>query len=427
MPQQTNPPLGVSGIALASVGLFGNTLAPFLGMSTLFGTVCIATGVGVVVYGYFSNRKSKMDKLLLNCSLFVRTQTGMILLPTLKETHSDKTKTDYVFTFPPGMCLSDFRNKREAISQYLKSPVSFDYNNGVIIMSVYKVKLLKKYDFKLIHYDNPMQVCFAIGRNGPLMFDIEDAIHTLIAGSTGKGKSVLLRTLITALILDKKPEDIQLHLVDFMRVELGIFKRSNMVQSYTTKPDDFLELLYKIAAEAQKRLDLFDAESIVNLQKWNKKHKDKKMPYVIVIIDEFATLSDKAYKNIMNYFKIRTAQDRKAGIHYIICTQRPSVDVIDGTIKNNVETRIALKLATDTDSQTVLDENGAEKLECKGRCLIKRGDTTEAQVMYLDEDEAMELIKHTFINKQQPTEKKSGPLKGDLPNGTKKSTGTKDT
>jgi S-DNA-T family DNA segregation ATPase FtsK/SpoIIIE len=199
--------------------------------------------------------------------------------------------------------------------------------------------------------------------------------------------------------LTKASDDVELHLVDFMRVELGIFKKSSMVKSFTTEPEEFEILLQELKEESKRRLQLFDNANLVNISSYNRRYPKQKLPYILIVIDEFASLAE--HKDIMKLLKVRLAQDRKCGIHYIICTQRPSVDIISGTIKVNIPTRIALKMCTDTDSQVVLDQNGAEKLSCVGRALVKQSEVEEIQVAYLGEQEARRLVKHTFIRKAQ--------------------------
>jgi S-DNA-T family DNA segregation ATPase FtsK/SpoIIIE len=381
------PTVASDAMTLVGIGLFFNSLAPWMGVVS-YGNYMVIGGVGLILYEAWANHKGKFEKLFLNCGLFINTGKDK-LLPQLMKKQKYETKTEYVFTLPPGLTLSDFRKNHEAIRQNLRKPISFEYRNGVIIMTV-KEELKKFYKFRLIHCDNPMQVCFAIGQEGPVIFDIEEAVHSLIGGSTGWGKSVLMRSLITAILMDKKPTDLELHLVDFQRVELGIFKEHGMVKSFCSSPSQFSDLMDDIEEISEQRLDMFEKNHIAGIKSWNKKHK--KLPYIVVIVDEFAKLSEKQWKKVMAKFQQRSALDRKVGVHYIICTQRCSVDVVNGTIKNNIQTRISLRLSSETDSRVVLDEGGAENLRYPGRCLIKTNELTECQVMYLSEDEAREAV-----------------------------------
>lgn len=369
-------------VCLVGMGVFANV------MQFGVGGYMIAGGLFLVALDAYLSYKSKFDKLFANCGLFINTGNDK-LLPRVLKKQKHETSTDYILTLPPGLSLKNFTDKQEAIEQNIRKPVSFDYNNGVIIMTV-KEELKKKYPFKLIHYDEPLKVCFGYTSEGPYVFDIEEAVHILVGGSTGWGKSVFLRVL--SVILLTKP--IELYLVDFMRVELGLFKKR--ATGFCGNAQEFSYLLDDLEEISKKRLKAFEKKNVSGIRSWNKKYSP--MKYIVVLIDEFAAIAkDKA---IMSKFELRTAQDRKVGIHYIAATQRCSTDIISGTIKNNMNTRISFKLASDTDSQVVLDCNGAEKLKYPGRCLIKTNELTECQVMYLSEEEAygFEESTHTSDN-----------------------------
>jgi energy-coupling factor transporter ATP-binding protein EcfA2 len=361
-------------VCLVGMGVFANVMQ-FGG-----GGYMIAGGLVLTALDAYLSYKSKFDKLFTNCGLFINTGNDK-LLPRVLKKQRHETSTDYILTLPPGLSLKNFTDKQEAIEQNIRKPVSFNYNNGVIIMTV-KEELKKRYTFKLIHYDEPLKVCFGYTSEGPLEFDIEEAVHILVGGSTGWGKSVFLRVL--SVILLRKP--IKLYLVDFMRVELGIFKKK--AAGFCGNAEEFSYLLDDLSEEAHKRLKMFEKKNVSGIRSWNKKYKP--LPYIVVLIDEFAAIARD--KTIMSKFELRTAQDRKVGIHYIAATQRCSTDIISGTIKNNMNTRVSFKLATDTDSQVVIDCNGAEKLKYPGRCLIKTNELTECQVMFLSEEEAMEVV-----------------------------------
>lgn len=310
-----------------------------------------------------------------------------------------KTGDDYTYyiKLPPGMSTDDIEKQQSAIEQYLGASISmrFDYDKKLLVLTTTKKRLKAFYKYALIQSNSPLGVCLGYDLDGPVFFDLAAAPHLLIAGATGAGKSVLLRSIITSLILTKP---VDLHLVDFQRVELGIFKKCTKVQSFCSEPVEFSKLLAKLKKESDKRLTMFDQKGVVNIEAFNKgKHKLK---YIVVVIDEFASLADREYKNILDSLKVRIAQDRKCGIHYIICTQRPSVDVVSGTIKANIPTRIALKTATDTDSRVILDEVGAASLRGAGHAILKTTSKREFQAMFLSETDAYSLVEPTFKEKR---------------------------
>lgn len=370
------PSIASDGLCLTGLGVFINTLAPWIGVSPGYGTLMVVGGISFVALDFYLNYKSKLEKLFLNCRLYIDTGNEK-LIPVVMKKQKHETSTDYILTLPPGMSLKDFENKHEAIEQNMRKPVSFDYRNGVIIMTV-KEPLKSFYPFKLIECDG-LKVCFGYASEGPFIFDIEDAVHTLVAGSTGWGKSVFLRAL--TVILLTKP--VALYLVDFMRVELGIFK--DRAAGFCKNADEFHFLLDDLEGEANKRLKMFEKKNVSGIRSWNEKHKP--LQYIVVLIDEFATIASN--KKLKEKFNLATAQYRKVGIHFVATTQRCSTDIISGTIKNNMATRICFKVASNTDSQVVLDEPGAEDIKYKGRCLVKTDKVRECQIMYLSEQEAM--------------------------------------
>lgn len=343
------------------------------------------------------------------CSLFYRSdldkffdKAGISLNDTLPQV-SKSTKTDtgieYRVNLPPGMSMEDIEKKLPAMEQYLGSSISmqYDYDSKELIITSTKKRLKDCYKFELIQTDNPLEVCLGYDVDGRVFINLEAAPHLLVAGETGSGKSVLLRSILCSLVLLK---DVELNLVDFQKVELGIFRKCKKVKSFCSDPAEFAKLLAKLKKESDKRLILFDDMNVVNIQAYNKKAKQK-LKYIVIVIDEFAALADKDFKGILTALKVRIAQDRKCGIHYIVCTQRPSVDVINGTIKANIPARIALKTATVTDSRVILDETGAECLKGNGHAILKTVGKKLFQGLYLSETEAYRMVEGTFIKKKE--------------------------
>jgi S-DNA-T family DNA segregation ATPase FtsK/SpoIIIE len=165
------------------------------------------------------------------------------------------------------------------------------------------------------------------------------------------------------------------------------------VKSFCSSPLEFSKLLTEIKKESDRRLKLFDAAGVVNIRSYK-----KKLPYILVVIDEFACLCEQ--KPILEALKQRVAQDRKCGIHYIVCTQRPDTSVVNGTLKANIPTRIALKVSTETDSRVILDEGGASELRGRGHAILKTDRCREFQAMYLSETQAYKLVESTFTEKE---------------------------
>lgn len=196
--------------------------------------------------------------------------------------------------------------------------------------------------------------------------------HLLIAGSTGSGKSVCINDIIISLLMQAKPNEVKLLMVDPKMVELSVYNDiPHLLTPVVTNPRKASQALHKVVEEMERRYDYFAQEGVRNIKGYNAHHEAEKMPYIVVIVDELADLMMVASKEVEDSI-IRLAQKaRAAGIHMILATQRPSVDVITGIIKANVPSRIAFAVSSGTDSRTILDSNGAEKLLGKGDMLYR--------------------------------------------------------
>lgn len=211
--------------------------------------------------------------------------------------------------------------------------------------------------------------------------EINKTPHMLIAGATGSGKSVCINNIITTILLRTKPDEVKLVLVDPKKVELNIYDAvPHLLTPVVTEPKKAAVALQKIVTEMEYRYDIFNESLTKNLEtyneyveKWNKKNPSdlkKKLPYILVIIDELADLMLVAQKEVEESITRITQLARAAGIHLIVATQRPSTDVITGLIKSNIPTRLSFAVSSSIDSRTILDSTGAEKLLGKGDMLF---------------------------------------------------------
>lgn len=212
-------------------------------------------------------------------------------------------------------------------------------------------------------------------------FDLARMPHLLVAGSTGSGKSVAVNGIIASILMKAGPDQVKFLMIDPKMVELSVYNEiPHLLIPVVTNPRKAAKALQKVVDEMEKRYELFSHLGVRNLEGYNTKvadynqHSDEKqipLPLIVVIVDELADLMMVASKEVEDAI-IRLGQKaRAAGIHMILATQRPSVDVISGLIKANVPSRIAFAVSSGTDSRTILDENGAEKLLGRGDMLFK--------------------------------------------------------
>lgn len=203
--------------------------------------------------------------------------------------------------------------------------------------------------------------------------DIAKMPHVLIAGATGSGKSVCINTIITSILYKATPDEVKMIMVDPKVVELGVYNGiPHLLIPVVTDPKRAAASLNWAVQEMMKRYDIFAETGVKNLESYNKlaeKNGEGKMPQLVIIIDELADLMMVAAKEVEGYICRLAQLARAAGIHLIIATQRPSVDVITGLIKANVPSRIAFAVSSQVDSRTILDRGGADKLLGKGDML----------------------------------------------------------
>jgi S-DNA-T family DNA segregation ATPase FtsK/SpoIIIE len=296
---------------------------------------------------------------------------------------------------PEGLSQKQFEEKHTELEQALNSKIEYGFNKN-LIMKLQEMNLGTKYDYEFEECEEPTKIFIGYSHEGKFYFDIDEAVQTLIAGEPKSGKSSLLRTICLSLILSK--HNLELRLIDFQNVELGIFQDCKKVKSYGKAPPEFEKLLNEMRIESERRLDVYasvrNQRFIQNLGVWNKYYPDKAMPYIIVVIDEFARLAHEEYKPLLEEFMNRVAMDRKCGVLYLVSCQRPDVKVISGSIKGCMPTRIAYRVVTDTDSKVILDIEGAEKIKQRGRCIMKyNGEIKEVQTLYIEPEDVRKILK----------------------------------
>ena len=234
--------------------------------------------------------------------------------------------------------------------------------------NVYLSEILNNTDFKKKEIKLPI----ALGKNisgTPIIGDLSSMPHLLIAGTTGSGKSICINTIILSLLYKHTPEKCKFILIDPKMLELSAYEGvPHLLCPVITEAKKAASVLGWVVKEMESRYRLMTKEGVRNIDSYNAKHK-LPMPYIVVVVDEMSDLMLVAGKEIENYIQKLSQMARAAGIHIIMATQRPSVDVITGTIKANFPTRISFQVTSKIDSRTILGEQGAEQLLGKGDML----------------------------------------------------------
>ena len=255
--------------------------------------------------------------------------------------------------------------------------------------------------------NSPLSVALGKDVAGEAIFTrIDKTPHLLIAGSTGSGKSVCVNTIITSILLKNKPDKVKLIMIDPKMVELSIYDGiPHLLTSVVTDPLKAADVLHKVVLEMENRYREFARTRVRNIEGFNKiaaQDPDyKELPYIVVIIDELADLMMVSSKEVEESIARIAQKARAAGIHMIIATQRPSVDVITGVIKTNIPSRIAFAVSSSVDSRTILDKSGAETVLGKGDMLYLSADSSKPlriQGAFLSDEEVEKVV--DFVKSQ---------------------------
>lgn len=217
------------------------------------------------------------------------------------------------------------------------------------------------------------RIPFYLGRdamNDVVSIDIADAPHLLIGGSTGSGKSVCVNNLICSILAKTKPEEVGLVLVDPKIVELSVYNGArHLIGPVITEFEETIDMLQSLVREMERRYETLRAWRVRNIAEYNAKACTR-MKYIVVVMDEFADFMAFGQRILEPMIAKLTSMARAVGIHLVLSTQRPSVDVVTGLIKANIPSRIAFQVSSATNSRIILDCNGAEKLLGKGDMLL---------------------------------------------------------
>ncbi len=340
------------------------------------------------------------------------------------------TITLYEITPAPGVRISKIRNLEDDIALSLSAlgiriiaPIPGKGTIGIEVpnakpATVSMESILNSKKFQ----DTTMELPCAVGKtitNEVFMFDLAKAPHLLVAGATGQGKSVGLNAIITSLLYKKHPAELKIVLVDPKKVEFSIY--STIEKHFLAKiPDEeadpiitdvtkVVRTLNSLCKEMDTRYDLLKMAQARNIKEYNKKfierqlnpeHGHKFMPYIVVVIDEFGDLIMTAGKEVELPIARIAQLARAVGIHMIIATQRPTTNIITGTIKANFPSRIAFKVSAMIDSRTILDRPGAQQLVGRGDMLyLAGGEPIRVQCAFVDTPEVERI--NQFIAKQQ--------------------------
>ena len=294
-----------------------------------------------------------------------------------------------------------------------KSAVGVEVPNEVSTTVKFR-DILESEEFKNAKSRLSWGVGLDIGGN-TIICDVAKMPHILVSGTTGSGKSVGINSLIMSVLYRATPQDVRMILVDPKQVEFTVYNGiPHLLTEVVTTPERALSALNWAVAEMNRRYKLFQDSGTRNIKGYNEKmekagmglpeeDRPEKLPFILIIIDELSELMMHAKKDVESCIVSLAQLARAAGIHLVVATQRPSVDVVTGLIKSNIPSRVAFKLPSVTDSRTILDSGGAESLLGNGDMLYKPGDKSSpirVQGAFLSDEEVENVV--SFIKKHNP-------------------------
>lgn len=369
------------------------------------------------------NTKANEENISSNIKLLEQVLSDFDIYGRVVAAHVGPTVTQYELEIKSGTKVSKILSLSKEIALALaakdvriqapipgKSTIGIDIPNKVTtpvsLREVLAAVPKEKEDSKLLA---------VLGKDimgNPRWMEVNKTPHLLIAGATGSGKSVCVNSVITSILMRAKPDEVKLVMVDPKKVELSMYNGvPHLLAPVVNDPKKASIVLKKIVEEMEHRYDLLSETGTKNIEGYNRKMQSKidagdssvkKLPYIVVLIDELADLMLVAAKEVEDSIMRITQMARAAGIHLIVATQRPSTDVITGVVKANIPSRIAFTVSSSIDSRTILDMTGAEKLIGKGDMLflpMGEGTPTRIQGSFVSEEEVQRVVDYTI--KQQ--------------------------
>ncbi|MEA2087982.1 MAG: DNA translocase FtsK [Candidatus Caldatribacteriota bacterium] len=332
------------------------------------------------------------------------------------------TVTRYEIHPAPGVKISKITNLSNDIalsfavaSVRIEAPIPGKNAVGIEVpnrmrINVYLKEILQSSEFQNGKYKLPIALGIDIGGN-PIIADLTELPHLLIAGATGSGKSVCINNIILSILYKLSPEEVKLLMIDPKRVELNIYNGiPHLLIPIITDASQAIKVLNWSISEMEKRFKMFAEAGVRNLAGYNEYVRNinddtEPLPYIVIVIDELADLMLSSPVKAEESLCRLAQMTRATGIHLIIATQRPSVDIITGSIKVNFPSRIAFAVSTQVDSRTILDVNGAEKLLGNGDMLfspVGASKPIRAQGAFVVEKEIRKVVSYLMKNSPSP-------------------------
>ena len=313
----------------------------------------------------------------------------------------------FLFNIPVGLTEDDFIKHKKSIEAQIKEKVDIRYKNGYIEIEIITKKLPENIPYELPkRCKESIYIPLGESLQGPTVIDLKENPHSYIVGTTGSGKSVCTKGILTSLVNTYGPNEVELYLCDLKMVELSLFRNLAHTKNFVYTVEDTTEVIADLLEETKNRYNTFMDKGVTSIFEYNKIPGVKKMKYQILFIEEAVILLEDSKKKAMKLLKQLIAISRASGCYVFLTTQRPSSDIIDNVVKANINNRIVFAVEDEKNSNICLDSPEAKDLRGKGHGILKVGPTkTEFQSYFISDEQVKEYTKK-YIVKNKPEEPK---------------------
>lgn len=326
-----------------------------------------------------------------------------ILYPIFITKYKSTKGTVYKFTLPMGITNRQLKSIKESLPYAIGYSVRvYIENSKYLLIETVENTLQDNIPFKLHTRVKNEGIVIPIGLSleGIEQLELKENPHSFIVGTTGSGKSVCTKGILTNLICNYKPFELELYLCDLKFVELNLFRMSKQVKQFVTDVENTTRVIEELLSETKKRYKLFMQKNVTNIFEYNKLQGVKKLKYQVLFIEEISMLLEDKSNTAMKLLKQLIAISRASGCYIFITTQRPSSDIIDSVVKANINNRIVFKVEDSNNSKIALDAEGAESLKGKGNGILKVGaKKVEFQAYFITDKQAKEFIRPFMVSK----------------------------
>ena len=323
----------------------------------------------------------------------------------LLDKHKQENKNVYIYSIPKGLSTSDFEEYKEAMEQQLDNKIDIKYENKRIIIEEITSKLKSNYPYTLPTKEDKEAFRIPIGASiyGTEYIYPDRIPHTLISGSTGSGKSVCTKSLLTSILNMFNENECEIILIDFKMVELNLYKHCKQVVKFAYESEEAVEVVADLLEECKRRYKLFQDTNVTNLKEYNKKFPNKKLKHQYIFIEEFVMFSEE--KVGMKMLRKLASLSRATSQFIFLSCQRPDNTVIDNVFKANVGNRLCFRTEDNKNSMVILDRVGAKDLKGNGHGIYKTGAKDVEFQGYNIQDEDIEkyIKKYKVIKRPEPS------------------------